>query len=73
MSPAADQLQGPGTRGSGQVGIPVTRSDIFGPGGGIWLDGLPLAQPFAGKVASLRALIAVLDGEIGRLEEQMAA
>ena len=53
-------------------GIPVTRSDIFGPGGGIWLDGLPLPQPYAGKVASLRALIAVLDGEIARLEEQAA-
>jgi len=53
-------------------GIPVTRSDIFGPGGGIWLDGLPLPQPYAGKVASLRALIAVLDGEVGRLEEQAA-
>src|SRR3984957_8031242 len=51
-------------------GIPVTRSDIFGPGGGIWLDGLPLPQPYAGKVASLRALIAVLGGEISRLEEQ---
>src|SRR5438105_12519570 len=54
-------------------GIPVTRSDIFGPGGGIWLDGLPLGQPYAGKVASLRALVAVLDGEIARLEEQAAA
>jgi transposase len=54
-------------------GIPVTRTDIFGPGGGIWLDGLPLPQPYAGKVASLRALIAVLDGEIARLEEQAAA
>ena len=53
-------------------GIPVTRSDIFGPGGGTWLDGLPLPQPYAGKVASLRALIAVPDGEIGRLEEQAA-
>jgi transposase len=53
-------------------GIPVTRSDIFGPGGGIWLDGLPLPQPYAGKVASLRALIAVLNGEIARLEEQAA-
>ena len=51
-------------------GIAVTRSDIFGPGGGIWLDGLPLPQPYAGKVASLRALIAVLDAEIARLEEQ---
>src|SRR6266568_1106622 len=54
-------------------GIPVTRSDIFGPGGGIWLDGLPLGQPYAGKVASLRALTGVLDGEISRLEEQAAA
>jgi transposase len=53
-------------------GIPVTRSDIFGPGGGIWLDGLPLPQPYAGKVASLRALIGVLDREIARLEEQAA-
>jgi transposase len=56
-----------------KAGLPVTRSDIFGPGGGIWLDGLPLPQPYAGKVASLRALIAVLDGEIARLEEQAAA
>ena len=56
-----------------KAGIPVTRSDIFGRGGGIWLDGLPLPQPYAGKVASLRALIAVLDGEIARLEEQAAA
>ena len=55
-----------------KAGIPVTRSDIFGRGGGIWLDGLPLPQPYAGKIASLRALIAVLDGEIGRLEEQAA-
>jgi len=55
-----------------KAGIPVARSDIFGPGGGIWLDGLPLAQPYAGKVASLRALIAVLDGQIGQLEEQAA-
>ncbi|HEY4463019.1 MAG TPA: IS110 family transposase [Streptosporangiaceae bacterium] len=54
-------------------GILVTRSDIFGPGGGIWLDGLPLPQPYAAKVASLRALTGVLDGEIGRLEERAAA
>ena len=55
-----------------KAGIPVTRSDIFGRGGGIWLDGLPLPQPYAGKIASLRALITVLDGEIARLEEQAA-
>ena len=45
---------------------------IFGRGGGIWLDGLPLPQPYAGKVASLRALTSVLDREIARLEEQAA-
>jgi transposase len=56
-----------------KCGIAVTRSDIFGPGGGIWLDGLPLPAPYAGKVASLRALIGVLDGEIARLGEQAAA
>jgi transposase len=56
-----------------KAGIPVTRSDIFGRGGGIWLDQLVLPQPYAGKVASLRALMGVLDGEIGRLEEQAAA
>jgi transposase len=56
-----------------KTGIPVSRSDIFGRGGGIWLDGLPLLQPYAAKIGSLRALIAVLDGEIGRLEEQASA
>ena len=56
-----------------KCGIAVTRTDIFGPGGGIWLDGLPLGQPYAGKVASLRALTGVLDGEIARLEAQATA
>jgi transposase len=55
-----------------KCGIPVGYSDIFGRGGGIWLDGLVLPAPFAGKVASLRALMGVLDGEIARLEEQAA-
>jgi transposase len=56
-----------------KAGVPVTWSDVFGRGGGRWLDGLVLPQPYAGKVASLRALIGVLDGEIARLEEQAAA
>jgi transposase len=55
-----------------KCGIPVTRTDIFGRGGGVWLDGLPLSQPYAGKIASLRALIGVLDSEIARLEDQAA-
>jgi len=56
-----------------KCGIPVACSDIFGRGGGIWLDGLPLPAPYAGKIASLRALIGVLDSEIARLEDQAAA
>jgi transposase len=55
-----------------KCGIPVAGSDIFGRGGGIWLDGLPLPEPYAGKIASLRALIGVLDSEIARLEDQAA-
>jgi transposase len=55
-----------------KCGIPVTCTDIFGRGGGIWPDGLPLPATYAGKVASLRALIGVLDSEIARLEQQAA-
>jgi len=55
-----------------KAGIPVTHSDIFGRTGGLWLDALALPQPYAGKLASLRALTAVLDGEIARLEQQAA-
>jgi transposase len=55
-----------------RLGVPVTHPDIFGTGGGLWLDQLPLPAPYAGKVASLRALIAVLDGEIARLGQQAA-
>jgi transposase len=55
-----------------KCGVPVTHSDIFGRGGGLWLDQLVLPAPYAAKVASLRALIAVLDGEIARLGQQAA-
>ena len=54
------------------LGIPVSHSDIFGTGGGLWLDQLVLPQPYAAKVASLRALIAVLDGQIALLGNQAA-
>jgi transposase len=56
-----------------KAGVAVTWSDLFGRGGGNWLDALVLPQPYAGKVASLRALIGVLDGEIARLQDQAAA
>jgi transposase len=56
-----------------RLGVPVTHSDVFGRGGGLWLDQLVLPAPYAGKVASLRALIGVLDGEIARLGDQAAA
>ena len=51
-----------------KLGIPVTCSDIFGAAGNIWLDELPLPQPYAGKVASLRTLIAGLGTEIALLD-----
>jgi transposase len=73
------KLVGQRTSGKDQVhavlakcGIAVRRSDIFGPGGRAWLDGLVLPQPYAGKVAALRALMGVLDGQIALLEEQAA-
>jgi transposase len=56
-----------------KLGVPVTHSDVFGRGGGLWLDQLVLPAPYAGKVASLRALIGVLDGEVARLGDQAAA
>ena len=55
-----------------KLGVPVTHSDLFGAGGGLWLDQLVLPAPYAGKVASLRALIAVLDGQVAALGEQAA-
>jgi transposase len=51
-----------------KLGIPVTCSDIFGVAGNIWLDELPQPQPYAGKVASLRTLIAGLGTEIALLD-----
>ena len=40
--------------------------------GNTWLDGLGLPQPYAGKVASLRALAAELTAEITVLEAVIA-
>jgi transposase len=51
-----------------KLGIPVTHSDVFGAGGQQWLDQLPLPQPYAGKVASLRMLAGQLTREITMLE-----
>src|SRR5690348_12482935 len=56
-----------------KCGIPVTHSDIFGTGGGLWLDQLVLPQPYGAKVASLRALTGVLDGQVAALGQQAAA
>ena len=51
-----------------KLGVPVTCCDIFGVWGNSWLDGLPLGQPYAGKVASLRKLAGELTGEITLLD-----
>jgi len=56
-----------------KCGVAVTHSDIFGRGGGLWLDQLVLPAPYAAKVASLRALIAVLDGQVAALGGEAAA
>jgi transposase len=56
-----------------KLGIPVTHSDIFGAGGGLWLDQLVLPAPYGAKVASLRALIGVLDGQIAALGGEAAS
>ncbi|HEY7489087.1 MAG TPA: IS110 family transposase [Streptosporangiaceae bacterium] len=55
-----------------KLGIAVVCSDLFGPGGTDWLDRLVLPQPYRGKVASLRTLIAVVSEEITMLDEVIA-
>jgi transposase len=57
-----------------KLGIEVTCSDIFGTWGTRWLDELPLPlpQPYAWKVASLRQLISALTGDISVLEQVTA-
>ena len=52
-----------------KLGIAVTCSDLFGSWGTAWLGALVLPQPYAGKVASLRQLIAALDAEITMLNQ----
>jgi transposase len=55
-----------------KLGVPVTCTDIFGVWGNAWLEGLPLGQPYAGKVASLRTLAGELAAEITRLDTVIA-
>ena len=55
-----------------KLGVPVTCAGIFGAGGSIWLDGLVLGQPYAGKAASLRTLAGELTAEITLLEAAIA-
>ena len=56
----------------GKLGVPVTCSDLFGTVGSVWLDGLRLPQPYAGKVTSLRHLAGELTGEITMVSEVTA-
>jgi hypothetical protein len=55
-----------------KLGVPVCHSDIFGGHGQAWLDGLPLPQPYAGKVASLRQLAGELGAEIALLDKVLS-
>jgi transposase len=52
-----------------KLGVAVTHSDLFGPGGREWLNGLALPQPYSGKVCSLLHLTGELDAEIGMLTD----
>jgi transposase len=56
-----------------KLGVPVTCADIFGVWGSTWLDGLALPQSYAGKVASLRKICALLAAEIAVAETAIAA
>src|SRR6266566_1054501 len=56
-----------------KLGVEVTCTDIFGKAGSAWLDGLPLPQPYAGKVTSLRHLAGELSAEIAMLSEVIAS
>jgi transposase len=55
-----------------KLGVAVTHSDLFGPGGREWLNGLRLAQPYSGKVCSLLHLTGELDTEIAMLTDVTA-
>lgn len=50
----------------------MTCTGIFGAWGSVWLDGLVLPQPYAGKMVSLRKVCAVLSGQIAVLETVIA-
>lgn len=63
-----DQVHAAGAK----LGVPVSCSDLFGNAGGQFLDGLETAQPYAGKVASLRELIAACSEEITLLDAVIA-
>jgi len=55
-----------------RLGIAVTHSDLFGPGGRQWLNGLRLPQPYSGKAWSLLHLTGELTAETGMPGEVIA-
>jgi transposase len=52
-----------------KLGITVPCTGTFGTAGSAWLDALPMPQPYAGKVTSLRHLAGELTTEITMLGE----
>jgi transposase len=54
-----------------KCGILPALDDIFGPGGQVLLDKMPLEQPYRYRVGSLRRLIDVFDDEIDVAESQV--
>jgi len=51
-----------------KLGTEVRYSDIFGRQGAVWLDSLPLPEPYAAKVTVLRQLIAGLSAHVAALD-----
>ena len=54
-----------------KCGILPKLDDIFGPGGQVLLDKMPLDQPYHYRVDSLRHLVEVFDDEVDIVESQI--
>lgn len=55
----------------GKEGVIPALSELWGPAGTIYLDGLDLADAYAVRVDSLRELIEVFDEEIAQLDKRI--
>jgi transposase len=52
-------------------GVLPARLDMFGPGGSAQLDALQLPDAYMSRIASLRRLVEIFDGEVSALDRQI--